>query len=273
MNLASTLTLNDGKAIPLLGLGVFRSGAGRATQDAVRWALEAGYRHVDTAHIYGNEADVGAALRASGVARGQVFVTTKLWNDDQGHRETLRAFDTSLEALGVGYVDLYLMHWPVPGRRLDSWRAMEELVKRGRCRSIGVSNFAVRHLEELLSVAKIVPAVNQIELHPFLQQKGAVAVCRANGIAVQAYSPLTKGRRLDHPALTAIARELGRSPAQILIRWSLQHGFVVLPKSAKRPRVLENAAVFDFELDQAQMARLDALEENLHTAWDPTDAP
>ena len=273
MDLSSTLTLNDGRVIPLLGLGVFRSGTGKGTQDAVRWALEAGYRHIDTAHIYGNEADVGKALRASAVPREQVFVTTKLWNDDQGYEETLRAFDASLEALGVGYVDLYLMHWPVPGRRLDSWRAMEELVKRGRCRSIGVSNFVVRHLEELLPVAKIVPAVNQIELHPFLQQRDAVAVCRANGIAVQAYSPLTKGRRLDHPALNVLAHELGRSPAQILIRWSLQRGFVVLPKSATRTRVLENAAVFDFELDPAQLARLDALEENLHTAWDPSDAP
>ena len=273
MDLSSTLTLNDGTTIPQLGLGVFRAGAGKATQDAVRWALDVGYRHIDTAHIYGNEADVGKALRASGVPREEVYVTTKLWNADQGYDETQRAFDISLKALGTGYVDLYLMHWPVPERRLHSWRAMERLVEQGSCRSIGVSNFVVRHLEELLAVAAVVPAVNQIELHPFLQQRETVALCRAKGIAVEAYSPLTKGRRLDHPALVAIAREVGRSPAQILIRWSLQHGFVVLPKSAKNARVLENAAVFDFELAPAQMAQLDALEENLHTAWDPSGAP
>jgi diketogulonate reductase-like aldo/keto reductase len=273
MDPTSTLTLNDARAIPRLGLGVFRSGAGKATQDAVRWALEAGYRHIDTAHIYGNEADVGKALRASGLPREQVFVTTKLWNDDQGYEQTLRAFDMSLATLGTDYVDLYLMHWPVPERRLHSWRAMEQLVERGHCRSIGVSNFVVRHLKELLHVGNVVPAVNQIELHPFLQQPETVAFCRANAIAVEAYSPLTKGRRLDHPALGAVAREVGRSPAQVLIRWSLQHGFVVLPKSAKRARVLENAAVFDFELGPDQLARLDALDENLHTAWDPTDAP
>jgi methylglyoxal/glyoxal reductase len=273
MDLTSTLTLNNGRTIPLLGLGVFRSGAGKSTQDAVRWALEAGYRHIDTAHIYGNEADVGKALRASGIPREQLFVTTKLWNDDHGYDETLRAFDASLEKLGTGYVDLYLMHWPVPERRLDSWRSMEQLAGQARCRAIGVSNFVERHLKELLGVAKIVPAVNQIELHPFLQQREAVACCRAHGIAVEAYSPLTKGRRLDHPTLKTIAHELGRSPAQVLIRWSLQHGFVVLPKSAKHERVLENAAVFDFELAAPQMARLDALDESLHTAWDPTDVP
>jgi methylglyoxal/glyoxal reductase len=273
VDITSTSTLNNGRTIPLLGLGVFRSGAGKSTQDAVRWALEAGYRHVDTAHIYGNEADVGKALRASGIPREQVFVTTKLWNDDQGYDETLRAFDMSLETLGTGYVDLYLMHWPVPGRRLHSWRAMEQLAAQGRCRAIGVSNFSERHLKELLITSKVVPAVNQIELHPFLQQRETVECCRVNGIAVEAYSPLTKGRRLDHPELAGVARDVGRTPAQILIRWSLQHGFVVLPKSAKRARVIENAGVFDFELDQSHMARLDALEENLHTAWDPSDVP
>jgi len=273
VDITSTSTLNNGSAIPLLGLGVFRSGKGKGTQDAVRWALEAGYRHIDTAHIYGNEADVGKALRASGVPRDQVFVTTKLWNDDHGYDETLRAFDVSLEALGTGYVDLYLMHWPVPERRLDSWRAMEQLAAQGRCRAIGVSNFLERHLKELARVARVVPAVNQIELHPFLQQRETVEWCRANGIAVEAYSPLTKGRQLDHPALETIARAVGRTPAQVLIRWSLQHGFVVLPKSVNRTRVVENATVFDFELDRSHMAELDALEEDLHTAWDPSGVP
>jgi diketogulonate reductase-like aldo/keto reductase len=260
--------------MPAFGLGVFRAGSGAATENAVTWALEAGYRHVDTARIYGNERDVGRAVRRwcerSGVERGEIFVTTKLWNDDHGFDRAREAFEASLRALDIGYVDLYLVHWPVPGRRRESWRALESLVDERRCRAVGVSNFTVAHLDELLQNARVLPAVNQIELHPFLQQRELVRYCAERGIVVEAYSPLTKGRRLGDPRLVAIARELGRAPAQVLIRWSLEKGFVVIPKSADRERIVANADVFDFELGERATARLDALEESLRTAWDPS---
>lgn len=266
-----TIQLNNGVSIPQLGLGVFRSGAGASTINAVQWALDAGWRHIDTAAIYGNEREVGHAIRESGVPREEIFVTTKLWNDDQGYQVALAAFERSLAKLGLETVDLYLLHWPVPGRRLDSWRALEELYHAGRVRAIGVSNFTIRHLDQLCARAEVIPAVNQVELHPFLQQPGLVAHCRALGIAVSAYSPLTKGRRLDHPRLREIAAQLGRSPAQILIRWSLEKGFITLPKSASQARILENGATLEWSLEAETIEALDALEENLRTAWDPSD--
>ena len=195
--LNDTITIADGVAMPRFGLGVYRAGAG--TYDAVRWALQAGYRHVDTARIYRNEEAVGRALADEGASG--VFVTTKLWNDDQGYDETLRAFDESVARLGVERVDLYLVHWPVEGRRLDSWRAMERILESGRARAIGVSNFTVRHLEELLAVANVRPAVNQVELHPLLPQEALVEFCREAGIVVEAYSPLAKGNCFDHPVI------------------------------------------------------------------------
>jgi diketogulonate reductase-like aldo/keto reductase len=274
LSISSTLALNGGTAIPRFGLGVYQLPR-RATEDAVRWALEAGYRHVDTAAMYGNEAEVGAALRravADGIVRREeVFVTTKLWNSDHGYDEALRAFDASAERLGLDYVDLFLLHWPVPGRRLHSWRALERILADGRCRAIGVSNFMVRHLEELLARAKTPPAVNQIELHPWCQQREVVAFCEAHGIAIEAYSPLTKGLRLKDARLAAVARAVGRTPAQVLLRWSLQKGFVTIPKSAKRERILENAAIFDVALAADAMATLDGLNEERHVTWDPRD--
>jgi len=267
----AVLPLNTGKTIPQIGLGVWQAQRGEATRGAIQAALRLGYRHVDTARIYGNEADVGAALRASSseVPREEVFVTTKLWNADQGYDAALRAFDASLTRLAVDYVDLYLIHWPVPGKRKDSWRALETLFESKRARAIGVSNFLVPHLEELLGVAKVVPAVNQIELHPFLQHRDTRAFCKRHGIVVEAYSPLTHGMRLDHPVVVEVAKRVGRSPAQVLLRWGLQHGLVVLPKSTKEERIRENGALFDFALDEGNMAALDALEEGLATGWDP----
>ena len=267
----AVLPLNTGKTIPQIGLGVWQAQRGEATRGAIQAALRLGYRHVDTARIYGNEADVGAALRASSseVPREEVFVTTKLWNADQGYDAALRAFDASLTRLAVDYVDLYLIHWPVPGKRKDSWRALETLFESKRARAIGVSNFLVPHLEELLGVAKVVPAVNQIELHPFLQHRDTRAFCKKHGIVVEAYSPLTHGMRLDHPVVVDVAKRVGRSPAQVLLRWGLQHGLVVLPKSTKEERIRENGALFDFALDEGNMAALDALEEGLATGWDP----
>jgi diketogulonate reductase-like aldo/keto reductase len=267
----ATLPLNSGAQIPQVGLGVWQTPAGATARQAVLEALRVGYRHVDTARIYGNEADVGAAVRSSGVPREQIFVTTKLWNQDHGYDQALRAFDASLQRLGLDYVDLYLLHWPVAGKRLDSWRALERLYEEKRARSIGVSNFLVPHLRELLGAAKHVPAVNQIELTPFLQRRDTVALCRQHGILVEAYSPLTHGRRLDHPVLANVARRAERTVAQVLLRWSLQHGNVVLPKSTSPARIAENARLFDFALDERAMAELDDLEEGLVTGWDPAD--
>jgi diketogulonate reductase-like aldo/keto reductase len=267
----ATLPLNTGASIPQVGLGVWQAPRGSVTQEAVLAALRAGYRHVDTARIYGNETDVGAAVRDSPVPREQVFVTTKLWNNEQGYDSALRAFDASLERLGLEYVDLYLLHWPVAGKRKDSWRALELLFEQKRARAIGVSNFLVSHLTELVDGAKVVPAVDQIELHPFLQHRDTRAFCKKHGIVVEAYSPLTHGQRLGHPSVVEVARQAGRSAAQVLLRWGIQHDLVVLPKSTNEARIRENGALFDFELGPEPMAILDGLEEGLATGWDPRD--
>jgi diketogulonate reductase-like aldo/keto reductase len=265
-----TIALNDGRGIPQLGFGVFQIPPDRATQAAVAAALAAGYRHVDTAAIYRNEADVGAAIKASGLPEGSVWVTTKLANADQGASTARCAFEASLERLGLEAVDLYLLHWPHE-LRLQSWAVLEQLHAEGLARSIGVSNFLVRHLDELLARASVPPAVNQIELSPFLyrSREDTLRRCAENGIVVEAYSPLTKGRRLDDSTVQAIAGEIARTSAQVLIRWSLQKGFVVLPRSSNPGRIVENAAVFDFGLDDHHMAALDALDEGLTTGWDP----
>jgi diketogulonate reductase-like aldo/keto reductase len=268
-----SVRLNNGLELPQVGLGVYLAARGEECRRAVREALALGYRHVDTAKDYGNEREVGEAIRSSGEPRAEVFVTTKLWNDDQGYDEALAAFDASMERLGLDYLDLYLLHWPVPGKRLDSWRALERLAREGRVRAIGVSNFMPRHLDELMARAEIVPAVNQIEVTPFLQQREVRAASGRHGIVVEAYSPLTRGKRIGHPVLAAVAREVGRTPAQVLLRWGIQHGMVVLPKSVQRERIAENAALFDFALPADAMARLDALEEGLVTGWDPREEP
>jgi diketogulonate reductase-like aldo/keto reductase len=267
------IPLNNGSRIPQVGLGVWQTPRGGGTRGAVAAAIRAGYRHVDTARVYGNEEDVGVAILGSGVSRDELFVTTKLWNSDQGYDSALRAFDASLSRLGLEYVDLYLIHWPVPGKRLESWRALETIAADGRARAIGVSNFLCPHLEELLSRARIRPAVNQIELSPFLQRRDATAFCKAEGIVVEAYSPLTRGKRLDHPVVVSIAQSARRSAAQVLLRWGIQKGVVVLPKSTQPPRIEENCAIFDFELDASSMEELDGLEEGLVTGWDPAKQP
>ncbi|MCC6557400.1 MAG: aldo/keto reductase [Polyangiaceae bacterium] len=272
-NLSPALPLRDGRAIPRLGLGVFQARSGGETRAAVRAALEIGYRHIDTARIYGNEDDVGKAIAECGVPREEIFVTTKLWNSDHGYESAIRACRGSLSRLGLSYVDLYLIHWPVPERRKESWRALVKLQEEGLCRSIGVSNYMIRHLDELQSSSPVLPAVNQVELSPFCRRGELVEHCRALGIVLEAYSPLTRGERLGHPAVIAVAEALGRTPAQVLIRWALQHGLVALPKSTRRARIEENAAVFDFEIGAEQMRMLDGLDEGLVTGWDPTDAP
>ena len=276
-DLSSRVRLNQGVDMPVLGLGVFQSPPGAETCQAVAWALEEGYRLIDTAALYGNEADVGEAVRASGIARKDVFVTTKLWHTDLGYDSAKRACRRSLELLGLDYVDLYLIHWPRadrPSDRLDSWRALEELKAEGLCRAVGVSNYAIHHLEELSAHSRLPPAVNQVEFHPFVYDPELVEYCGARGIRLEAYSPLTRNRRLADPTVAAIARERHRSPAQVLIRWGLQHGVVEIPKSVHRERIHENAQVFDFELSNAEMERLDALRDRRRvTQWDPATIP
>jgi diketogulonate reductase-like aldo/keto reductase len=270
LTIETKLKLNDGNLIPQLGLGVWQISSAK-TSDVVLAALEAGYPHIDTASAYGNEESVGAAIRISGIPRESIFVTTKLWNSDHGSPE--RALDTSLRKLKMDYVDLYLIHFPVRQRR-QSWRALEALRKKGKTRSIGVSNFTIAHLSELLADSETVPAVNQVEFHPYLYQQDLLAFCRAKGIVIEAYSPLTHGERLKDPKLVAIAKKYEtKSTAQILIRWALQHGLVVIPKSSNRRRILENADVFDFEISEDDMRLLDSFNENLRTCWDPSNAP
>jgi diketogulonate reductase-like aldo/keto reductase len=295
LTIETKIKLNDGHLMPQLGLGVWQTRAGATCEAAVLAALEAGYRHIDTAAMYGNEESVGAAIGMSGVPRENIFVTTKLWNSDHGNPE--RALATSLRRLKLDYVDLYLIHYPVRERR-QSWRALEALRVEGRARSIGVSNFTIRHLTELLADTKTVPAVNQVEFHPYLYQRNLLDFCAARGIAVEAYSPLTKGVRLNDRKLVAVAKKYSKagpqpvaswsrlplvdrrsrrsetkSTAQILIRWALQHGLVVIPKSANRRRIFEDADVFDFEITVEDMQLLDRFNENLRTCWDPTNAP
>lgn len=262
--------LSDGTRMPWLGLGVYRIGPGSACVDAVRHALSIGYRHIDTAALYGNEADVGRAVRASGLAREEVFVATKLWNSDHGYASTIRACEASLARLGLDYIDLYLIHWPEPGRRLDAWRALVELRRQGKCRSIGVSNYTIAHLQELMAHSEVRPSVNQVEFSPFLYQRELLDFCRAHAIQLEAYCPLTRGAKLADPVLRSVARRHRKTAAQVLLRWALQHEVVVIPKSARRERIEENAAVFDFTLDRHDMTELDALDAGFRTCWDPT---
>ncbi|MEU6261348.1 aldo/keto reductase [Streptomyces sp. NPDC047043] len=265
-----TVTLNNGVRIPQLGFGVFQV-PDTETGAAVTAALEAGYRSIDTAAIYGNEAGVGAALAASGIGRAELFVTTKLWNADQGYDATLRAFDASLAKLGLEYVDLYLVHWPTPARDLyrESWQAIEKLVADGRIRAAGVSNFQPAHLRRLLDGSSLVPAVNQIELHPGLQQGELRALHAELGIVTEAWSPLAQGAVLAYQAITEIAARHGRSPAQVVLRWHLQLGNVVIPKSATPARIRANIDVFDFALGDDEMTAIAALDRDLRTGPDP----
>lgn len=258
LNLDSTVTLNNGVEMPRVGLGVFKSEPGPETEQAVRQALELGYRAVDTAAFYRNEADVGRAVRDGGALAP--FVTTKLWNSDQGYDAALRAFDTSLRELGLEKVDLYLVHWPNPDLMAETWRALEHLYDQMLCRAIGVSNFEPHHLEELAVHANVPPAVNQVELHPYLQQRAVREYCAEHRIAVTAWSPIAKGRVVDDGVLQEIGAAHGKSPVQVTLRWELQHEILVIPKSVNRERIAANTEIFDFQLSPAEMARIDQLD-------------
>ncbi|GGR24744.1 oxidoreductase [Streptomyces roseolus] len=268
-----SVTLNNGVAMPQLGFGVWQVPDDEA-EKAVATALEAGYRSIDTAAIYENERGTGKALAASGIPREELFVTTKLWNSDQGYDSALRAFDASLERLGLDEVDLYLIHWPTPAKNayVDSYRALEKILGEGRAKAIGVSNFLPEHLERLTAETGVVPAVNQIELHPQLAQAESRALHAELGIATEAWSPLGSGRGLlEVPAIVAVARKHGRSPAQVVLRWHLQTGNVVIPKSVTPSRIRENVDVFDFELDAEDMAAIAALDEGRRLGPNPAE--
>jgi 2,5-diketo-D-gluconate reductase A len=265
------IILNNGVEMPQLGFGVWQVPDAEA-EGTVATALEAGYRSIDTAAIYGNEEGVGKAVAASGIPREDLFITTKLWNGDQGYDSTLRAFDTSLEKLGLEYVDLYLIHWPLPSRGLfvETYKAFEKLYEDGRARTIGVSNFLPEHLRTLLDATSVIPAVNQIELHPHLQQHAAREYHAEQGIATEAWSPLGQGKGLlEVPAIVAIAQKHNRTPAQIVLRWHLQLGHIVIPKSVTPSRIRENIEVFDFSLDTEDMAAISALNEDRRLGLDP----
>ncbi|CAM5584641.1 MULTISPECIES: aldo/keto reductase [Streptomyces] len=267
------IILNNGVEMPQLGFGVWQVPDDEAEQ-AVAAALEAGYRSIDTAAIYGNETGTGKAVAASGVPREDVFVTTKVWNSDHGYDSTLRAFDTSLEKLGLEYVDLYLIHWPTPARGtyVDTYKAFEKLLADERVRAIGVSNFLPEHLERLIEETSVVPAVNQIELHPHLQQHASREFHTEHGIATEAWSPLGSGKGLlEVPAIVAIAQKHGRTPAQVVLRWHLQLGNVVIPKSVTPSRIKENIEVFDFSLDDEDLAAISALNEDRRLGPDPAE--
>lgn len=269
LSLTSTIPTNQTISVPLLGLGVWKSRP-KECFDAVKSALEVGYRHIDTAAIYGNEADVGRAIDESGIKRSEIFLVTKLWNADQGFEEAQKAIDVSLKKLGTDYVDMYLIHFPVSGKRKESWKALEKIKKEGKAKSIGVSNFMVTHLKELLNETDIIPAMNQVEYHPFLQDTKLKEYCEKNGILLEAYSPLAHGQKLEDERVTNLAKKYNKSNAQILIRWSLQSGNVVIPKSKNPIRIKENADVFDFTLSQDDMKEISNWNENFRTCWDPT---
>lgn len=286
MGTAARLALKDGVQIPLVGLGVYLTKPNGETYDAVRAALKCGYRHIDTAALYGNEKDVGRAIRDSGIAREQIFVTTKLWvkayepksaATTEGEAKQHPAYEfamarakESLANLNT-YIDLYLLHSPHhPSGRLHMWRALEDLKSSEQVKSIGVSNYGIPHLRELFAACRIRPTVNQIEVHPFLQRRELTEFCKANGVVVEAYSPLAKAKKMQDPVLLEIAAKHNKSPAQVLVRWSLQKGYVVLPKSVDPKRIQENADVFGFALSSEDMEAMERLDEDLVTGWDPT---
>ena len=260
MDIQSSVKLNNGVNMPRLGLGVFKSPPGKETETAVREAIAAGYRSIDTASFYRNEESVGVAIRDAGVRRESLFITTKVWNSDQGYDKTRRAFDESVRLLATDYLDLYLVHWPVAGAYVETWRALVELHREKRIRAIGVSNFQIHHIQELAERSDVVPAVNQVELHPYLQQRKLREYCKEHEIVVEAWSPIAKGNVADDPVLQTIGAAHGKTPVQVALRWGLQSEIVVIPKSIQPDRIRSNAQVFDFSLSDAEMRQIDRLD-------------
>lgn len=270
-HLQDTVTLNNNIKMPGFGLGVYKVEAGATAVETVSTALKVGYRLIDTAAFYENEKEVGEAIRNSGIPREEIFVTSKVWNDDQGYESTLEAFERSFNNLDLEYIDLYLIHWPVSGKFKDTWRALEKIYQDKRVRAIGVSNFHAHHLEELMKDATVKPVVNQIEYHPHLTQVETLNYCRANDIQMQAWSPLKKGRVLELPEIVEIAKTHNKTAAQIILRWDIQNGVATIPKSTKEHRMIENASIFDFELTTDEMEKINNLHSDSRSGSNPDD--
>lgn len=268
-HIADCATLSNGVKMPWLGLGVYKTQEGDEVIQAVRAAVQAGYRSIDTAALYGNESGVGAAIRECGVARQDLFITTKVWNSSQGYESTLQAFEESRKKLDLDYIDLYLIHWPVPGKYKDTWRALEKLYKEGLIRAIGVSNFQIHHLQDLMAGSEISPMVNQVEYHPRLTQKELHRFCKEHGIQLEAWAPLMRGQLMMDRIITELAGKYARTPAQIILRWDLQNEVVTIPKSVRESRIIENAGIFDFVISADDMAKIDGLNQNKRTGADP----
>lgn len=272
-NLQSTTTLHNGVKMPWLGLGVFKVEEGPELVDAVKTAIKEGYRSIDTAAIYKNEEGVGEGIReglkVAGISREDLFITSKVWNADFGYESTLEAYQTSLDKLGLDYLDLYLIHWPVKGKYIDTWKALETLYSEGRVKSIGVSNFQIHHLEDVMKDAKVIPMVNQVEYHPKLSQTELHSFCQQHNIQLEAWSPLMQGQLLENSILKEIAEVHGKSVAQIILRWDLQNGVVTIPKSTKEHRIIENSSIFNFELSTTEMEKIAVLNENKRIGPDP----
>lgn len=268
-DIKGTVTLNNGVEMPCFGLGTFQSNEGSEVKNAIHYALDAGYRLIDTAAFYQNEKGVGEAIREHGIPRNEVFITTKVWNSDQGYDRAMKAYDFSLKKLGFDYVDLYLVHWPVTGTFKETWRALEKIYSEGRVRAIGISNFLKVHLDQLLSDVQVMPAVNQMEFHPYLIQQELVDQCAANGIVYQAWSPLMQGRIFEVPLLKKLAKKYKKNPAQIVLRWDLQRGVATIPKSIDQKRIESNADIFDFEISTDDMNAINLLDCHHRFGYDP----
>lgn len=270
-DIRGTVTLNNGVEMPYFGLGVCHSKEGEEVINAVNWALDKGYRHIDTAMIYGNETGVGEGIRRSSVDRKDVFVVSKVWNTDQGYSNTIKAFEKSLGELNMDYLDLYLVHWPVKGKYIETWKALEYLYKKGKIRAIGVSNFLKHHIEELLKYAEIVPAVNQMEFHPYLVQQDLLDFCSEKDIRYEAWSPIMRGKVFEIDTLHKLAGKYDKSVVQVVLRWDLQKGVITIPKSARKDRIMSNADIFDFEISKEDMDLIDSLDRHYRTGEDPDD--
>ena len=267
-NINEKLKLNNEIEIPYLGLGTYAIRRRKEVDRAIHTAFDAGYRLIDTAAAYYNEKEIGEAIKSSSVSREEIFITTKLDNFDHGYKQALKAFETSLKKLDTDYVDLYLIHWPVRGRN-ESWKAMEELLKQGKCRSIGVSNYMIHHIEDLKKNSSVLPAVNQIEFNPFVFEREVKEYCQNLGVAVEAYTPIARGRKFRHQEIKKLSEKYGKTQAQLMLRWELQHNVIVIPKSSNPGRIKENADIFDFNISDEDMKVLNSLDENLRYSPNP----
>jgi len=261
-DLKGTVKLVNGVEMPYLGLGVFKTKEGSEVENSVKWALEAGYRHIDTAAIYENEQGVGNAVKASGIPRNEIFITTKSWNENQRNGTVMEGFEESLKLLQTDYVDLYLIHWPVKGKYTATWKVMEEIYRSGRAKAIGVSNFLQHHLEDIFGIAEIKPMVNQVECHPHLVQQPLIDFCQAHKIRFEAWSPIMRGAVNDIPLFQELSEKYKKTPVQLVLRWDLQKGIVTIPKSVHQERIKSNAEIFDFELSEEDISRIDKLDKN-----------